>query len=138
MSESIEVAKAAFGVIFQLMGRNRKLKEDLSKQFREALTETEIYWGKLTRQEPRDYSTEADLARKWSSTAATSAASDKELSDECLSISRYWANPPVDPVEGFQNMVARLWNLLADKREDGSLDNGGNEMVTEQRNITYK
>ena len=125
MTDSIEVAKAAFGVIFELMGRKRKLKEDLSKQFRESLTETEIYWGKLTRKEPRDYAVEADLSRKWSSTAATAAARDKDLSDACLSISRYWANPPVDPVEGFEVLLAILWKLLEDKRDDGIIQNIG-------------
>ena len=121
MSGSIEVAKAAFGVISELMGRKRKLKEDLSRQFREALTETEIYWGRLTRQEARDFTAEADLARKWSQAAATAAAHDRELSDACLCISRYWANPPVDPVDGFHDLLGLLWKLLDDKREDGTI-----------------
>lgn len=121
MSGSIEVAKAAFGVISELMGRKRKLKGDLSRQFREALTETEIYWGRLTRKEPRDFKAEADLARKWSQTATTAAGRDKELSDACLSISRFWANPPFDPAQGFQGLLAILWRLLADKREDGTI-----------------
>jgi hypothetical protein len=121
MSGSLEVAKAAFGIISELIGRKRKLKEDLSKQFREALTETEIYWGCLTRKESRDYMREADLSRKWSATAATAASRDKDLSDACLSISRYWANPPVDPVEGFQDLLGILWRLLDDKREDGTM-----------------
>ena len=121
MSDSIEIARAAFGVISKLMGSKRKLKEDLSKQFRESLTETEIYWGKLTRKEPRDYAIEADLSRKWSSTAATAAGRDKDLSNACLSISRYWANPPVDPVDGFEDLLAILWKLLDDKRDDGTI-----------------
>lgn len=122
MSGSIEVAKAAFGVISEMMGRKRKLKDDLSRQFREALTETEIYWGKLTRKEARDFVIEANLARKWSQTAATAAPRDKQLSDACLSISQYWANPPVDPVEGVQDLVGILWHLLADKRESGTIE----------------
>ena len=121
MSGSIEVARAAFGVIAQLMGKKRKLKEDVSRQFRESVTETEIYWGKLTRQEERDHDVEAELARKWSSTAATAATHDKELSDACLSVSRYWANPPVNPVDGFHDLLGILWNLLSDKRDDGTI-----------------
>jgi len=122
MSSSFEVAKAVFRVLSEQMGRKRKLKEDLSRQFREALTETEIYWGRLTRKEPRDHETEANLCRKWSQTAATAAARDKELSDACLSISGYWANPRVDPAEGFQNLLAILWNLFADKRDSGTIE----------------
>jgi len=38
MSGSIEVAKTVFGILSAQMGRKRKLKEDLSRQFREALT----------------------------------------------------------------------------------------------------
>ena len=121
MSESLDVAKAAFGVISELMGRKRRLKEDLSRQFRESLTETEIYWGRLTRKEARDYATEADLARRWSATASAAAARDKELSDACLSISRFWANPPLDPAGGFEDLLAILWHLLDDKREDGTI-----------------
>ena len=121
MSDSIEIAKAAFGVISDLMGRKRKLKEDLSRQFRQALTETEIYWGKIARKEARDFAVEAGLARKWSETATTAAGRDKDLSDACLSISRYWANPPLDPVEGFQDLLAILWRLLDNKREDGTI-----------------
>ena len=121
MSDGLEVARAAFGVISELMGRKRRLKEGLSRQFREALTETEIYWGRLTRKDPRDYTTEADLARKWSQTSATAAARDKELSDACLAISRYWTNPPLDPAAGFQDLLGILWNLLDNNREDGTI-----------------
>lgn len=121
MSGSTEVAKAAFGVLSEMMGRKRQLKEDLSCQFREALTETEIYWGQLVRKDPRNFATEANLARKWSQTATTAAGRDRELSDACLSVSRYWANPPVDPVEGIHDLLGILWNLLSDKRDDGTI-----------------
>jgi hypothetical protein len=123
MSQSIEITKAVFGIVAEKLGRKRKLKEDMSRQFREVLTETEIYWGRLARKETRDFATEADLARKWSQIAATSAPADRELSDVCLAISRFRANPPISPADAFEALLAILWHLLDDKREQGVLHN---------------
>ena len=92
---SFEIAKAVFEVIRERIGRKGNLTVDVSRQFREALTETEIYWGRLTREVPRDYDTEADLARNWSQTAATAAFCDRDLSEACQAVSRYWATSRV-------------------------------------------
>src|SRR5262249_22625274 len=121
MSDSIEITKMLLSAISGRVNRDAALKMDVSKRLRETVTETEIYWGRLVRKEQRDFNIEADLARRWSATAAQAALYDETLSTFCLDISQYWANPPTDPSESFGKILDTLYTMHRQLLDDGIL-----------------
>jgi hypothetical protein len=105
----ISAAKELLPKAFELITGKKAVKLATSAAFRKAFTETEIYCSTLERTQARNIELEHGLARLWSEAAAIAAPYNKEISDFCLNISRYWINPPEDP----QLAATRLLALIS-------------------------
>lgn len=121
MSDTVDVAKALVSLFRGIAKQKKQQKEEVSNRFREALTELEIYYGKLKHGVPIDPEVESHLARAWSAAARTAAPYDAEFSDACLSVSRYWADPPDHSMAAIDELISILKELHVEMRKVNQL-----------------
>ncbi|MFW2134644.1 hypothetical protein [Ectothiorhodospira haloalkaliphila] len=94
-------------------------KLSLSKQVREAITETEIYLTSVNRNQRRDLESEVKLARIWSLVSAEVAPKHEEISNICLCLSRYWSNTRASPTEFDEEIRELVYVVLWGGKEAG-------------------
>ena len=84
---------ALMGPIATLSREKRELKDSALRAISTALTETDIYYSKLNRDNNRDLEIEAQLARYWSAASIPLRHVDQELSQICENKADYWIAP---------------------------------------------
>ena len=119
MSELIDGVKWLWDRFRNEEKTHEEAKLALSRQVREAITETEIYLTSINRNQKRDFEHEAKLARIWSLVAAEVAPKHEAISNICLCLSRYWANTPVSPTDFDDEIRELVFIVLSGGKEAG-------------------
>ena len=71
----------------------RELKDQALSSISNALMETKLYYGKLSRGMPRNIDTEGMLAKYWAAAAIPMRHFNGELAEACHDKSEFWVNP---------------------------------------------
>jgi hypothetical protein len=89
----IEKLIGLIGPVASLSKERRELRDNALRSISHALDETYLYYRDLDRGKPRNFETEAQLAKYWSAAAIPIRHIDEELALICDQKSEYWLNP---------------------------------------------